>query len=60
MRGAGARDSVEALEDGSIATLAVATIYAVGYHRGLAFVAAMFGLTASIAVPGSCGVSEER
>ena len=37
----------------AIAALAVAAIYAVRYHRGLAFVAAMFGLAASIAVLGT-------
>ena len=37
----------------AIVALAVAAIYAVRYHRGLAFVAAMFGLAASIAVLGT-------
>ncbi len=37
----------------AIAALAVAAIYAVRYHRGLAFAAAMFGLAASIAVLGT-------
>ena len=40
----------------AIATLAVAAIYTVGYHRALAFVAAMFGLAASIAVLGTGAV----
>lgn len=52
-------DSWERIEGGAVvcgfafAALAVAAIYAVGYHRGLAFAAAMFGLAASIAVLGT-------
>ena len=37
----------------AFAALAVVAIYAVRYHRGLAFAAAMFGLAASIAVLGT-------
>ena len=40
----------------AIAALAVAAIYAVRYHRALAFAAAMFGLAASIAVLGTGAV----
>lgn len=40
----------------AIAAAAVAAIYAVGYHRGLAFAAALFGLAASIAVLGTGAV----
>lgn len=40
----------------AIAALAVAAIYAVRYHRALAFATAMFGLAASIAVLGTGAV----